>query len=254
MYSDIWVCFLYQWYQSSTLWTSNDRYDTTWYIKMFMSTRYSKRTPQGNPSSQTIFSANDTLAKLCEYLPCEFTCSKLITCKYKHFQSTKIKFEQKTRLNNVIWRAWHIQYKQKRKACFLQFAAPFSDESTHSTSQAVILDGKYWKRRLDKVGIAFIVAWNNVRFSSLLNKFWKRWWWIIILQAPHGFRRCRTLPIQWTTSRIYFRDFTISLAIAKVYTRKNIFSVPLQKVNTREIVLLWSLAKYWLKTQKNDQN
>ena len=39
----------------------------------------------------------------------------------------------------------------KKKARFFQFAAPFSDESVHSTSQAVILEGKYWKRRLDGV-------------------------------------------------------------------------------------------------------
>ena len=116
---------------------------------MFMSTRYSKRSSE--TSSEKIFSVNDSLVKLCEVLSNEFQCSKLITCKYKDFRSVKIKFEQKTRLNNAIWRAWFIQYKQKKKARFLQFAAPFSDESTHSISQAVILDGRYWKRQLDKV-------------------------------------------------------------------------------------------------------
>ena len=39
----------------------------------------------------------------------------------------------------------------KKKARFLQFAAPYSDETQHSISQAVILEGKYWRRRLETV-------------------------------------------------------------------------------------------------------
>ena len=43
----------------------------------------------------------------------------------------------------------------KKKARFLQFAAPYSDETQHSISQAVLLEGKYWKRRLETVSHEF---------------------------------------------------------------------------------------------------
>ncbi|XP_057294430.1 uncharacterized protein LOC130622980 [Hydractinia symbiolongicarpus] len=134
---------------------------------MFMSTRYNKR-PEPSIKQQKIFSVDDSLAKLCGYITNEFSCSKLITPKYKDFRSQKLKFDQKTRLNNAIWRAWHIQYKQKKKARFLQFAAPFSDVSAHSTSQAVILEGKYWRRRLDAVSREF-KKWRRLYKEKLLR-------------------------------------------------------------------------------------
>ena len=33
----------------------------------------------------------------------------LISPKWKNFRSQKLQFAEKTRLNNAIWRCWHIQ-------------------------------------------------------------------------------------------------------------------------------------------------
>eukprot|EP00111_Clytia_hemisphaerica_P019768 TCONS_00058323-protein len=134
---------------------------------MFMSTRYKKR-PEPLTRKRPIFSADDSLAKLCEVLNNESSVTKLITPKYKDFRSQKLKFDQKTRLNNAIWRAWHIQYKMNTKARFLQFAAPFSDETQHSISQAVLLEGKYWRRRLDAVLHEF-KKWRRLHGEKLLK-------------------------------------------------------------------------------------
>eukprot|EP00794_Sanderia_malayensis_P014232 gene14232-15716_t len=116
---------------------------------MFMSTRYKKRDPDWK--KRPLFAVEDSLAKLLNCLSIEYSVSKLISPKYKNFRSQKLKFESKTRINNAIWRAWHIQYKINKRPSFCQFAAPFSDQTVHSTPQAVILEGKKWKRRLDMV-------------------------------------------------------------------------------------------------------
>nr|KAG5694292.1 hypothetical protein BaRGS_032010 [Batillaria attramentaria] len=58
--------------------------------------------------------------------------------------------KDKVRLNNIIWREWHMQYIYYRKPIVCQFATPLSDY-IHTKPEAVVLEGKYWKRRLDTV-------------------------------------------------------------------------------------------------------
>ena len=38
----------------------------------------------------------------------------LISPKWKNFRSQKLQFAEKTRLNNAIWRCWHIQCEYKK--------------------------------------------------------------------------------------------------------------------------------------------
>ncbi|XP_065055082.1 uncharacterized protein LOC135683680 isoform X2 [Rhopilema esculentum] len=116
---------------------------------MFMSTRYKKKDPEWR--KKLLFSMDDSLAKLLECMSIEYSVSKLISPKWKNFRSQKFRFESKTRINNAIWRCWHIQYKEQKRPIFFKFDMPFSDQTVHSTPQAVILDGKTWKRRLDIV-------------------------------------------------------------------------------------------------------
>ena len=69
---------------------------------------------------------------------------------YENIYSLNTKLSAHTNLNinfNLV--------RQQRKPRFLQFEPPFSDESQHSTSAAVILDGKYWKKRLHAVSRDF---------------------------------------------------------------------------------------------------
>ncbi|VDP52688.1 unnamed protein product [Soboliphyme baturini] len=43
---------------------------------------------------------------------------KLVTPKWKNFQSLKIGWKDRVRLNNVIWRAWHRQFVVSIVNCF----------------------------------------------------------------------------------------------------------------------------------------
>ncbi|KAI8502903.1 hypothetical protein Bbelb_196050, partial [Branchiostoma belcheri] len=76
---------------------------------------------------------------------------KLVSPKWKTFKGLKLLWKDKIRLNNAIWRAWHIQYINKKSPLVCQFVAnPLADDA-HSLPQAVVLEGKYWKRRMETV-------------------------------------------------------------------------------------------------------
>lgn len=72
---------------------------------------------------------------------------KITSPKWKNFKGIKVKLKDKIRLNNLIWREWHMQYIKRQEPIVCQFEAPISDR-THSKPEAVVLEGKYWKRRL----------------------------------------------------------------------------------------------------------
>lgn len=58
--------------------------------------------------------------------------------------------------------------KMNTKARFLHFAAPFSDETQHSISQAVLLEGKYWRRRLETVTHEF-KKWRRLHKEKVIT-------------------------------------------------------------------------------------
>ncbi|KAH8421171.1 hypothetical protein KR009_010294 [Drosophila setifemur] len=70
---------------------------------------------------------------------------KLTSPKWNHFKGVRLRWKDKIRLNNVIWRCWHMQFIQKRRTPVCQFASPL-DVDIHSNPQTVVLEGKYWKR------------------------------------------------------------------------------------------------------------
>ncbi|NXL92702.1 MLXPL protein, partial [Alectura lathami] len=64
---------------------------------------------------------------------------KLVSPKWKNFKGLRLLCRDKIRLNNAIWRAWYIQWCHR--SCDPQ-AFPL---------QAVVLEGNYWKRRIEVV-------------------------------------------------------------------------------------------------------
>ncbi|XP_046916146.2 MLX interacting protein mondo isoform X2 [Dermatophagoides farinae] len=70
--------------------------------------------------------------------------------KWKTFKGLKMNIKDKIRLNNIIWRAWHIQYISGRKPGVCQFSSNI-DTERHKKTEAILLEGKYWKRRADVV-------------------------------------------------------------------------------------------------------
>uniref|UniRef100_A0A182WGN7 Uncharacterized protein n=1 Tax=Anopheles minimus TaxID=112268 RepID=A0A182WGN7_9DIPT len=106
---------------------------------------------------------------------------KLTSPKWNPFKGIRLRWKEKIRLNNVIWRCWHMQFIMKRKTLVCQFASPL-DVDVHSTPQvftfvykkcpnmfyivfklhlfyiphsktkkAILLEGKYWKRKCNVI-------------------------------------------------------------------------------------------------------
>ncbi|MGH0154622.1 UNVERIFIED_CONTAM: hypothetical protein FKN15_037816 [Acipenser sinensis] len=69
------------------------------------------------------------------------------------FECMTLAYRDKIRLNNGIWRAWYIQYVEKRKNPVCGFVTPLegSEADTHRKPEAIVLEGNYWKRRIEVV-------------------------------------------------------------------------------------------------------
>lgn len=75
---------------------------------------------------------------------------KLTSPKWNRFRGIRLRWKEKIRLNNVIWRCWHMQFIKRENTLICQFASPL-DSDTHNKPEAVVLEGKYWKRKLAAV-------------------------------------------------------------------------------------------------------
>ncbi|NXJ15428.1 MLXIP protein, partial [Odontophorus gujanensis] len=87
---------------------------------------------------------------------CSLFCfsGKLVSPKWKNFKGLKLQWRDKIRLNNAIWRAWYMQYLEKRKNPVCHFVTPLDgsvDVDEHRRPEAIATEGKYWKRRIEIV-------------------------------------------------------------------------------------------------------
>ncbi|KAE9419624.1 hypothetical protein Angca_005076, partial [Angiostrongylus cantonensis] len=81
--------------------------------------------------------------------------NKMTTPKWKDFKGLRLHWKQRIRLNNVIWRAYYIEFrrptkKAKKKTPFCYFTVP-DDDTTHSKIEGSLLEGMHWKRRIEAV-------------------------------------------------------------------------------------------------------
>ena len=88
-----------------------------------------------------------SLSKLLQCMSIAYS-GKLTSPKWKSFKGLRLKIKDKVRLNNIIWRCWHMQYKQGKKPPVCQFATTVD---MHNKPEAVLLEGKYWKRGTETV-------------------------------------------------------------------------------------------------------
>ncbi|XP_073824412.1 MLX interacting protein mondo isoform X3 [Musca autumnalis] len=110
-------------------------------------------------AQQNKYGFNESAGAITSHLEIETSLTKLFKCmnlaysqkltspKWNHFKGVRLRWKDKIRLNNVIWRCWHMQFILKRKTPVCQFASPL-DVDIHSNPQSVVLEGKYWKRQL----------------------------------------------------------------------------------------------------------
>jgi MAX-like protein X len=78
---------------------------------------------------------------------------KLTTPKWKDFKGLKMQWKHRIRLNNVIWRAYYMEFRKpdkKKKTPYCYFAVP-DDDTTHTKIEGSVLEGMYWKRRMEAV-------------------------------------------------------------------------------------------------------
>ncbi|PNI92566.1 MLXIPL isoform 4 [Pan troglodytes] len=95
-------------------------------------------------------SIDPTLTRLFECLSLAYS-GKLVSPKWKNFKGLKLLCRDKIRLNNAIWRAWYIQYVERRKSPVCGFVTPLQgpEADAHRKPEAVVLEGNYWKRRIE---------------------------------------------------------------------------------------------------------
>ncbi|KAI5625286.1 MLX-interacting protein [Silurus asotus] len=93
-------------------------------------------------------------ASLTKLFECMTLAGRLVSPKWKNFKGLKLLWRDKIRLNNAIWRAWYIQYVEKRENPVCHFVTPLDgtmDSGVHRPAEAIATEGKYWKRRIEIV-------------------------------------------------------------------------------------------------------
>ncbi|XP_007938556.2 carbohydrate-responsive element-binding protein [Orycteropus afer afer] len=114
-----------------------------------------RRRDQEGPVGHSDFgprSIDPTLTRLFECMSLAYS-GKLVSPKWKNFKGLKLLCRDKIRLNNAIWRAWYIQYVERRKSPVCGFVTPLQgpEADEHRKPEAVVLEGNYWKRRIEVV-------------------------------------------------------------------------------------------------------
>ncbi|KAM3851092.1 carbohydrate-responsive element-binding protein [Vipera latastei] len=111
-----------------------------------------RRHHQAEPEVPNPPSIDPTLTRLFECMSLAYS-GKLVSPKWKNFKGLQLLCRDKIRLNNAIWRAWYIQYVERRKTSVCGFVTPLdgSEADEHRKPEAVVLEGNYWKRRIEVV-------------------------------------------------------------------------------------------------------
>ncbi|XP_066492590.1 carbohydrate-responsive element-binding protein [Tiliqua scincoides] len=111
-----------------------------------------RRHQWSKPEPPCLPSIDPTLTRLFECMSLAYS-GKLVSPKWKNFKGLRLLCRDKIRLNNAIWRAWYFQYVERRKSPVCGFVTPLdgSEADEHRKPEAVVLEGKYWKRRIEVV-------------------------------------------------------------------------------------------------------
>ncbi|XP_037801771.1 MLX-interacting protein-like isoform X3 [Penaeus monodon] len=114
-------------------------------------------------------SIDSSLTKLFKTMSIAYS-HKISSPKWNRFKGLKLSWKDKIRLNNVIWRCWHMQFIRRKKMTVCQFAL---DVDIHNKPEAIVLEGKYWKRQLDAVTAEYkkwrIYYKNKISGKSILD-------------------------------------------------------------------------------------
>ncbi|NXM70598.1 MLXPL protein, partial [Serilophus lunatus] len=113
-----------------------------------------RRHHRAEPEPADPRSIDPTLTRLFECMSLEYS-GKLVSPKWKNFKGLRLLCRDKIRLNNAIWRAWYIQCECFQHGTGKTALAVGSWGGSAMTPcpalQAVVLEGNYWKRRIEVV-------------------------------------------------------------------------------------------------------
>ncbi|XP_030274056.1 MLX-interacting protein isoform X1 [Sparus aurata] len=104
-------------------------------------------------ASMSHLSIDASLTKLFECMTLAYS-GKLVSPKWKNFKGLKLLWRDKIRLNNAIWRAWYMQYVERRDNPVCHFVTPLDgsmDLDIHRPADGAATEGKCWKRRIEIV-------------------------------------------------------------------------------------------------------
>lgn len=76
---------------------------------------------------------------------------RLTSPRWNRFRGLKLRWKDKIRMNNVIWRCWHMQFMKNDPRPLCAFANPLEIDNHNRTEGTTLLEGKYWKRKLETI-------------------------------------------------------------------------------------------------------
>ena len=100
--------------------------------------------------SSSRFVTDVSLKKLLQSMTIAYR-HKLTSPKWNKFRGLRLRWKDKIRLNNVIWRCWHLQFIRGKKHILCKFANPLEIDNHNRVESGTLLEGKYWKRKLRAV-------------------------------------------------------------------------------------------------------
>nr|XP_057926975.1 MLX-interacting protein isoform X2 [Doryrhamphus excisus] len=103
-------------------------------------------------ASTSHISIDASLTKLFECMTLAYS-GELVSPKWKNFKGLKLLWRDKIRLNNAIWRAWYMQYVERRKNPVCHFVTPLHGnvDLEHRSTEMITTEGKCWRRRIEIV-------------------------------------------------------------------------------------------------------
>lgn len=110
-------------------------------FKSLVSLLNTSAVPQGNNLIDV------SLTKLFQCMSIAYR-QKLTSPKWNRFLGMKLRWKDKIRLNNVIWRCWHMQFIKGHRKLVCAFANPLEIDNHNKTEAGAIMEGKYWKRKM----------------------------------------------------------------------------------------------------------
>lgn len=76
---------------------------------------------------------------------------RLTSPRWNRFRGLKLRWKDKIRMNNVIWRCWHMQFMKNDSRSLCVFANPMEIDNHNRMEGTTLLEGKYWKRKLETI-------------------------------------------------------------------------------------------------------